>query len=102
MVYFSIQLEEKLSNFDEDQKKLTSELKSAQEAAKNIARKLKEAKKEVQIAKEEKETLNVEQQQLFKDKTKLELTIKDLSDEVMGDDRSKVKFYSISHYFEVL
>lgn len=83
-------MEEKLSNFDEDQKKLSNELKTAQEGAKSIARKLKEAKKEVQMAKEEKETLNVEQQQLFKDKTKLELTIKDLSDEVMGDDRSKV------------
>lgn len=85
-------MEEKLSNFDEDQKKLTNELKSAQDSAKTAARKLKDAKKEVQIAKEEKETLNIEQQQLFKDKTKLELTIKDLSDEVQGDDKSKVSF----------
>lgn len=81
-----------MNNFDEDQKKLTGELKSAQESAKSAARKLKDAKKEVQLAKEEKETLNLEQQQLLKDKTKLELTIKDLSDEVQGDDKSKVYF----------
>lgn len=83
------ELEERLNHFDEDQKKLTSELKAAQENAKSAARKLKDAKKEVQLTKEEKETLSVEQQQLLKDKTKLELTIKDLSDEVMGDDKSK-------------
>ena len=31
----------------------------------------------------------MEQQQLLKEKTKLELTIKDLTDEVQGDNKSK-------------
>lgn len=72
------------------QKKLAAELKTAQDAAKGAAKKLKETKRDVQVAKEERETLSVEQQQLLKDKTKLELTIKDLTDEVQGDDKSKV------------
>ncbi|CAH1398175.1 unnamed protein product [Nezara viridula] len=83
------ELEQRLNNFDEVQKKLAAELKAAQDSAKVAARKLKETKKEVQVAKEERETLSIEQQQLLKDKTKLELTIKDLTDEVQGDDKSK-------------
>jgi structural maintenance of chromosome 3 (chondroitin sulfate proteoglycan 6) len=44
----------------------------------------------VQTHKEERDTLSAEQQQLLKEKTKLELIIKDLSDEVLGDNTSKV------------
>jgi structural maintenance of chromosome 3 (chondroitin sulfate proteoglycan 6) len=87
-------LEARLNNFDEVQKKLATELKAAQDSAKVAARKLKETKREVQVAKEERETLSVEQQQLLKDKTKLELTIKDLTDEVLGDDKSKVGLFN--------
>ncbi|CAB0019270.1 unnamed protein product [Nesidiocoris tenuis] len=83
------ELEQRISNYDEVQKKLASELKHAQDLAKASAKKLKDTKREVQNAKEERETLSVEQQQLLKDKTKLELTIKDLTDEVQGDDKSK-------------
>lgn len=39
--------------------------------------------------KEERDTFNMEQQQLLKEKTKLEFTIKDLADEVQGDNKSK-------------
>lgn len=39
--------------------------------------------------KEEKDTYSMEQQQLLKEKTKLEFTIKDLADEVQGDNKSK-------------
>ena len=42
-----------------------------------------------QASREERDTLNAEQQQLLKEKSKLELTIKDLSDEVKGDNQSK-------------
>lgn len=38
---------------------------------------------------EERDTYNMEQQQLLKEKTRLELMIKDLSDEVQGDNKSK-------------
>nr|CAD7394287.1 unnamed protein product [Timema cristinae] len=76
-------------NSGEEQKKYSAELKVAQEAIRSAARRLKEAKKNVQAHKEERDTLSAEQQQLLKEKTKLELTIKDLSDEVMGDNTSK-------------
>lgn len=39
--------------------------------------------------KEERDTYNMEQQQLLKEKNKLEFTIKDLADEVQGDNKSK-------------
>nr|CAD7454929.1 unnamed protein product [Timema tahoe] len=76
-------------NSGEEQKKYSAELKVAQEAIRSAARRLKETKKNVQAHKEERDTLSAEQQQLLKEKTKLELTIKDLSDEVMGDNTSK-------------
>ena len=44
----------------------------------------------VGAAKEERDAYNAENQQLLKDRTRLELTIRDLSDEVMGDNKSKV------------
>ncbi|CAH0394872.1 unnamed protein product [Bemisia tabaci] len=83
------ELMEKVNNFDEEQKRLQAEVKAASEGAKNAARKLKEAKKDVQQAKEDRDSLLIEQQQLLKDKTKLELTIKDLSDDVKGDNESR-------------
>lgn len=82
-----------MNNFDEIQKRLAGELKIAQDSAKIATKKLKETKKEVQAAKDDRETLSVEQQQLLKEKTKLELTIKDLTDEVLGDDKSKVCYF---------
>lgn len=42
-----------------------------------------------QSFREEKDTLSVELTTLLKEKTKLELTIKDLRDEVEGDDSSR-------------
>lgn len=49
----------------------------------------------MQSIKEEKETLSLEQQELIKQKTKLDFAIKDLSDEVDGDNNSKVSFFSL-------
>lgn len=77
-------------NSGEEQKKYSNELKVAQENIRSAARRLKDAKKMVQTHKEERDTLSAEQQQLLKEKTKLELIIKDLSDEVLGDNTSKV------------
>lgn len=53
-------------------------------------RKLKKARKDVAAAREEKDILSTEQQQLLREKTKLELAIKDLTDDVDGDNKSKV------------
>lgn len=84
-----------MTNFDEEQKKLTSKVKEATDEAKRAAKQLKEAKKDVQTAREEKETISVEQQQLVKEKTKLDFLIKDLTDEVVGDNKSKVSVIRI-------
>lgn len=46
-------------------------------------------KGKLQTYREEKEALGQEQSSLFKEKTRLELTIKDLRDEVEGDDSSR-------------
>lgn len=83
-------------NSGEEQKKYSNELKAAQENIRSAARRLKEAKKMVQTHKEERDTLSAEQQQLLKEKTKLELIIKDLSDEVLGDNTSKVQIRFVS------
>lgn len=85
-------------NSGEEQKKYSNELKAAQENIRSAARRLKEAKKMVQTHKEERDTLSAEQQQLLKEKTKLELIIKDLSDEVLGDNTSKVQIQFVSMY----
>lgn len=45
-------------------------------------------------AREEKDILSTEQQQLLREKTKLELAIKDLTDDVDGDNKSKVSKYN--------
>lgn len=82
----------KINNFDEEQKRFASKVKDASDQAKKAAKHLRDAKREVHAAKEEKETLSLEQQELIKQKTKLYFTIKDLSDEVDGDNNSKVCF----------
>lgn len=80
-----------MNNFDEEQKKLTSKVKEAADEAKRAAKHLKDARKDVQTAKEEKETIGVEKEQLLKEKTRLDFIIKDLNDEVLGDNKSKVR-----------
>uniref|UniRef100_A0A182WC99 Structural maintenance of chromosomes protein n=1 Tax=Anopheles minimus TaxID=112268 RepID=A0A182WC99_9DIPT len=68
---------------------LTQEIQKAQERLKNSQKALKDAKKDVVTAKDEKSVLATEHQQLLREKTKLDLTISDLSDEVQGDNKSK-------------
>uniref|UniRef100_A0A182ULJ0 Structural maintenance of chromosomes protein n=1 Tax=Anopheles melas TaxID=34690 RepID=A0A182ULJ0_9DIPT len=68
---------------------LTQEIQKAQDRLKNAQKALKDAKKDVVTAKDEKSVLATEHQQLLREKTKLDLTISDLSDEVQGDNKSK-------------
>lgn len=72
-----------------EQEKLASNLKKAQDQIKVLTKKTKETKKELVAVKEERDMLNNEYQHLFKEKAKLDLTIKDLTEEVMGDNKSK-------------
>ncbi|KAL7027749.1 hypothetical protein ACKWTF_005564 [Chironomus riparius] len=83
------ELENHRKNSGDQQKKLTNEIQKLQDKIKNIQKNLKDAKKDVTTAKEERSVLNAEQQQLLREKTKLDLTINDLNDEVQGDNKSK-------------
>lgn len=73
-----------------DKKKIYNiEIQKAQENIKEIQKRLKDAKKDVISTKEERSILLTEQQQLLREKTKLDLIIIDLNDEVQGDNKSK-------------
>lgn len=71
------------------QKQFNTEVQKAQEKIKGFQKSLKDAKKEVTAAKDDKSLLIHEQQSLLREKTKLDLTIVDLTDEVQGDNKSK-------------
>lgn len=71
------------------QKQFNIEVQKAQEKIKGFQKTLKDAKKEVAAAKDDKSILIHEQQSLLREKTKLDLTIVDLTDEVQGDNKSK-------------
>lgn len=83
------ELEMQRKSSGDKQKEFNKEAQEAQDKMKQIQKALKEARKEVAVAKEEKSVLNTEQQQLLREKTKLDLTIVDLTDEVQGDNKSK-------------
>lgn len=83
------ELENHRKNSGDQQKKLTNEIQKMQDKIKTIQKNLKDAKKEVTTSKEERSVLTAEQQQLLREKTKLDLTINDLNDEVQGDNKSK-------------
>lgn len=84
-----LQLEKQRNESGTEQEKLASNLKKAQDQIKVLAKKAKETKKELGSLKEERDVLNNEYQHLIKEKAKLDLTIKDLTEEVMGDNKSK-------------
>ncbi|XP_042143182.1 structural maintenance of chromosomes protein 3 [Ixodes scapularis] len=69
--------------------KLRENLQNAAEKIKKLSKELREVKSKVQSNREEKEALCQEQASILKEKTRLELTIKDLKDEVEGDDSSR-------------
>lgn len=83
------ELESRITNVDEEQKRLTAKVKEAAYEAKKSTKHLRDAKRLVHSVKEDKDTLNLEQQELIKQKTKLDFTIKDLTDEVQGDNNSR-------------
>lgn len=83
------ELESRINDVDGEQKRLTAKVKEAAHEAKKSAKHLRDAKRLVHSVKEDKDTLNLEQQELIKQKTKLDFTIKDLTDEVQGDNNSR-------------
>lgn len=83
------ELESRITNVDEEHKRFTAIVKEAAHEAKKSAKNLRDAKRLVHSVKEDKDTLNLEQQELIKQKTKLDFTIKDLTDEVQGDNNSR-------------
>jgi structural maintenance of chromosome 3 (chondroitin sulfate proteoglycan 6) len=87
--YGVLQLEKQRNESGNEQEKLALNLKKAQDNIKTLTKKTKETKKELTSLKEERDILNNDQQHLIKEKAKLDLTIKDLSEEVQGDNKSK-------------
>lgn len=83
------ELETQRRTSGDKQKQLNMEMQKAQEKIKGIQKSLKDAKKEVSSAKDDRSVLSAEQQQLLREKTKLDLTINDLTDEVQGDNKSR-------------
>ncbi|KAJ8930744.1 hypothetical protein NQ314_016416 [Rhamnusium bicolor] len=82
-------LEKQRNQSGTEQEKLAGNLKKAQDNIKTLTKKTKETKKELAALKEERDILNNDHQHLIKEKAKLDLTIKDLSEEVQGDNKSK-------------
>lgn len=83
------QLEKQRQESGTEQEKLAANLKKAEDQIKIFTRKTKDTKKELASLKEERDVLNNEMQHLIKEKAKLDLIIKDLSEEVQGDNKSK-------------
>lgn len=83
------ELEHKRENSGSVTEKLREQLKKSSDHIKQHSRELRETKAKTQSCREEKELLVSEQQSLLQEKTKLELQIKDLKDEVEGDNSSK-------------
>merc|ERR1712018_796523 len=73
----------------DDAERLRNELQDAQDNAKQASKEVKDLKVKEHSAKEERDVLNTDMQQQTKDKTRLEFVIKDLKDEVTGDNKSK-------------
>ncbi len=74
-----------------EQEKMRELLVEAGEQAKVAAKEVRDCKSKLAAAKEERDQFNTEYQQLLKDKTKLEFQIKDLMEEVSGDNKSRVR-----------
>ncbi|KAF7988611.1 hypothetical protein HCN44_001184 [Aphidius gifuensis] len=71
--------------------KLGKDLNEAQQKKYEINQRIKELKKQLQSAKDERIILTTDQQNLLKDKTKLTLIIEDLMDDVKDDTDDKLK-----------
>jgi len=84
-------MEQTRANSGAEQERQRHELQRVQENIKLVNRELKECKQRVAQVREQRDTYSMEQQQLLREKTKLDLSIRDLSDEVTGDNKSKLK-----------
>lgn len=84
------QLEHQRSNSGKEQQRFAERVREAQDHVRDSSRRLKDARKEVVATREQRDLLSTEHQQLLREKTKLDLTIKDLTDDVDGDNKSKV------------
>lgn len=94
-------LERQRNESSNEQNNLATNLKKAQDNIKTFAKKVKDSKKEFSALKEERDISANDLQHLHKEKAKLDLTIKDLSDEVQGDNKSKERAESELNRLEV-
>jgi len=83
------EMENRRKNSGDEAERLRNELQDAQDNAKAASKEVKDLKVKENAAKEERDVLNSDHGQQTKDKTRLEFTIKDLKDEVTGDNKSK-------------
>lgn len=83
-------MEGERANIAAEQEKKRLELEKAQEKAKSFSKVVKEIKQKLQTAKEERDALNTDYQQLLKEKSQLEFHVTDLQKDVKGDSKSKV------------
>merc|ERR1719412_1348901 len=83
------EMENKRKNSGEVAERLRNALQDAQDSAKAANKEVKDMKLKENAMKEERDSLNNEQQQQTKEKTRLEFIIKDLKDNVTDDNKSK-------------
>ena len=85
------ELEEKRENSSSVSEKLRDDLNKLVNDIKDGSRDLREVKTKLQTCRDEKEALNQEHGNFLKERTRLELRLKDLLDEVEGDSQSKTR-----------
>lgn len=83
------ELENMRKSSGDKQKEFNKEIQEAQDKLKALHRSFKEARRNVELFRDEKSVLNTEQQQLLREKAKLDLAIGDLTEEVQGDNKTK-------------
>lgn len=83
------ELEERRENSTSITEKLKEKLQKSAERIKDANKEVKEVREQLRINRDEKETLQQDLGTFLKDKTRLELHIRDLIDEVEGDANSK-------------
>ncbi|CAI9732558.1 maintenance of chromosomes 3-like [Octopus vulgaris] len=85
------ELQEKRENSGKVSQKLRDNQQQANDQVKSINKELRDLKSRMQSILEEKETLSHEHQDLMKKKAKLELTIKDIQEDMEGEKKLKKK-----------
>ncbi|KAL3863460.1 hypothetical protein ACJMK2_005214 [Sinanodonta woodiana] len=85
------ELQEKRENSGLQSQKLRDLQQAANDKVKSINKELKDLKSRMQAIMDEKDLMSSENQELTKRKAKLELNIKDIQDELEGDDKARKK-----------